>query len=83
MYVFPIEILYQSNPWQQVDSAIMYRNEKGCGQALQDSGFDRSELFFTTKIPPGSMGYTPTKRAVDSSLREAGQEYFDLYVSPQ
>lgn len=58
----------------------MYRNEKACGRALEMSGVDRSELFFTTKIPPGSMGYSPTKRAVDSSLREAGQEYFDLYV---
>lgn len=58
----------------------MYGNEKACGRALQNSGVDRSELFFTTKIPPGSMGYSQTKRAVDSSLREAGQEYYDLYV---
>lgn len=56
----------------------MYRNEKGCGRALATSGIDRSELFFTTKIPPGSMGYSRAKRAIDSSLREAGQEYFDL-----
>lgn len=26
------------------------------------------------------MGYERTKRAVDSSLRESGQEYFDLYA---
>jgi diketogulonate reductase-like aldo/keto reductase len=58
----------------------MYGNEKACGRALQSSGVDRSELFFTTKIPPGAMGYSQTKRAVASSLREAGQEYFDLYV---
>ena len=56
----------------------MYRNEKGCGQALHKSGIDRSDIFFTTKIPPGSMGYSGTKRAIDSSLREAAQEYFDL-----
>ena len=64
----------------QVDSAIMYRNEKGCGRAIQNSGLDRSEVFLTTKIPPESMGYEETKRAVDTSLRAAGQEYFDLYV---
>lgn len=58
----------------------MYGNEKACGRALQSSGVDRSELFFTTKIPPGAMGYSQTKRAVASSLREAEQEYFDLYV---
>jgi diketogulonate reductase-like aldo/keto reductase len=56
----------------------MYRNEKGCGRAIQNSGLDRSEIFLTTKIPPGSMGYEQTKRAVSSSLREVGQDYFDL-----
>ena len=58
----------------------MYRNEKGSGRAIQNSGLERSELFLTTKIPPGSMGYERSKRAIDSSLQEAGVEYFDLYA---
>lgn len=62
----------------QVDSAIMYNNEKPCGKAIDASGLDRSQIFFTTKIPPESMGYESTKRAIDSSLRTAAQEYFDL-----
>lgn len=63
---------------RQVDSAIMYRNEKGCGRAIQNSGLDRSQIFLTTKIPPESMGYDRTKRAINSSLQEAGVDYFDL-----
>ena len=63
---------------RQVDSAIMYRNEKPCGKAIQNSQLDRSEVFFTTKIPPESMGYESAKRAINSSLREAAQDYFDL-----
>ncbi|KAJ5105993.1 Aldo/keto reductase subgroup [Penicillium alfredii] len=66
--------------FRHVDSAIMYRNEKPCGQAIKNSGLERSELFFTTKIPPGSMGYERTRRSIDSSLREAAQEYFDLIL---
>ncbi|GAQ43718.1 hypothetical protein AtubIFM55763_008942 [Aspergillus tubingensis] len=66
--------------YRHVDSAIMYRNEKACGRAIANSGLPRSEIFFTTKIPPGSMGYDRTKRAIDSSLREAQQEYFDLIL---
>ena len=62
----------------QIDSAIMYRNEKPCGKAIQNSNLDRAQIFFTTKIPPGSMGYESTKRAINSSLREAAQDYFDL-----
>jgi len=56
----------------------MYRNEKGCGRAIQNSGLDRSDIFLTTKIPPESMGYEKATRAISSSLREGGQEYFDL-----
>jgi diketogulonate reductase-like aldo/keto reductase len=66
--------------FRHVDSAIMYRNEKPCGKAILNSGLDRSQIFFTTKIPPESMGYESTKRAINSSLREAAQEYFDLIL---
>lgn len=65
----------------QVDSAVMYRNEKACGQGIINSNIDRSELFFTTKVPPGSMGYERTKRQVEMSLREVELEYIDLFVS--
>lgn len=66
--------------YRHVDSAIMYRNEKACGRAINNSGLDRSEIFFTTKIPPGSMGYERTARAIDTSLKEAEQDYFDLIL---
>lgn len=66
--------------YRQVDSAVMYRNEKACGQAIKNSGIDRSELFFTTKVPPGSMGYDRTKRQVDVSVRETGLDYIDLVL---
>ncbi|BCS22003.1 aldo/keto reductase family protein [Aspergillus puulaauensis] len=66
--------------YRHVDSAIMYRNEKPCGRAIAASGIDRSEIFFTTKIPPGSMGYNATKRAIESSLKTAEQDYFDLVL---
>lgn len=58
----------------------MYRNEKACGRAIKNSGIERSQVFFTTKIPPESMGYQQTARAIDSSLLEAEQDYFDLYI---
>ncbi|KAL4784758.1 NADP-dependent oxidoreductase domain-containing protein [Aspergillus varians] len=63
-----------------VDSAIMYGNEKACGRAIASSGIDRSEIFLTTKVPPESMGYNATKLAVETSLKTAEQEYFDLVL---
>lgn len=56
----------------------MYGNEKPCGKAIQNSTLDRSQIFFTTKIPPESIGYESTKRAINSSLKTAAQDYFDL-----
>lgn len=56
----------------------MYGNEKGCGLAIQNSDLNRSDIFLTTKIPPGSMGYESTKRAITRSLKEADTDYFDL-----
>ncbi|KAJ5266872.1 hypothetical protein N7478_009680 [Penicillium angulare] len=66
--------------FRHVDSAIMYGNEKGCGAALNSSNLDRSEIFLTTKIPPGSMGYKSTKQAIARSLKDANTEYFDLIL---
>ncbi|KAJ5790092.1 uncharacterized protein N7518_007103 [Penicillium psychrosexuale] len=66
--------------FRHVDSAIMYHNEGPCGRAILNSKLDRSQVFFTTKIPPQSMGYESTKRAIDSSLKEAAQDYFDLIL---
>ncbi|KAL2008191.1 hypothetical protein VTN00DRAFT_8173 [Thermoascus crustaceus] len=66
--------------YRHVDSAKAYRNEKPCGQAIKNSGLDRSEIFFTTKIGPKTMGYEKAKEAIDGSLQEAGQEYFDLIL---
>ena len=62
----------------QVDSAIAYNNEVPCSQAIQKSGIPRSEVFFTTKIPPGMMGYEKTKSAIETSLKDAEQIYYDL-----
>lgn len=66
---------------QQIDSAVMYRNEKGCGLAIKDSGIDRSEIFYTTKILPSAMGHRRTAKQVDDCLRESELDYIDLFVT--
>ena len=58
----------------------MYKNEGPCAAAMAKSGIPRSELFFTTKVPPQSMGYEKTKEAIAATLKETGLDYIDLYV---
>lgn len=60
---------------------MMYRNEKGCGLAIKDSGIDRSEIFYTTKILPSAMGHRRTAKQVDDCLQESELDYIDLFVA--
>ncbi|KAI2636573.1 putative aldehyde reductase [Hypomontagnella submonticulosa] len=66
--------------YRHIDSAIAYRNEAGCCDAIRASKLPRSEVFFTTKIPPGLMTYEKTKKAVDWSLKTASIDYIDLML---
>lgn len=36
--------------YRSVDTAALYRNERGVGQAVRDCGIPRGELFVTTKV---------------------------------
>ncbi|KAL9628255.1 MAG: hypothetical protein Q9164_007345, partial [Protoblastenia rupestris] len=66
--------------YRHIDSARVYRNEQPCADAIRKSGIPRSEIFFTSKVPPRSMGYEATKAAIESSFTQTGLEYIDLYL---
>lgn len=42
--------------YRHIDTATMYGNEAEIGQAVADSGIDRSQVFITTKIRPSDAG---------------------------
>ncbi|KAL8957107.1 MAG: hypothetical protein Q9183_006147 [Haloplaca sp. 2 TL-2023] len=64
----------------QIDSARVYRNEGPCAEAIKKSGIPRSDIFFTSKIPPRSMGYEKAKASIQSSFSQTGLDYIDLYL---
>lgn len=66
--------------YRSIDTAAIYENEKGTGQAIGASEVDRSELFVTTKLWNKQHGYDATLRAFDASLDRLGLEYVDLYL---
>ena len=37
------------NGYRSIDTAAIYKNEEGVGQAIQESGIPREELFITSK----------------------------------
>jgi len=63
-----------------IDTARIYGNEDGVGEALRESGIPREDLFVTTKLWNDDQGYDRTLKACASSLDKLGLDYLDLYL---
>ncbi|HEY5221459.1 MAG TPA: aldo/keto reductase [Microbacteriaceae bacterium] len=66
--------------YRHIDTAALYRNERGVGAGIAASGVPRDELFVTTKVWNDDQGYDRTLRAFDVSLNRLGLERVDLYL---
>ncbi|MFE3324459.1 aldo/keto reductase [Streptomyces sp. NPDC059176] len=66
--------------YRSIDTAAIYANERGTGEAVAASGIPREELFVTTKLWNSEQGYDSTLRAFDASLTKLGLDYVDLYL---
>lgn len=62
--------------YRLVDTAAMYRNEQGVGEALRD----RPEVFVTTKLGNPDHGFDNALRAFDQSAKRLGRQSVDLYL---
>lgn len=63
--------------YRHIDTATLYRNERGVGAALARSGIPRAELFVTTKWQP--LTREPLVE-IDRSLDRLGLSAVDLYL---
>ena len=66
--------------YRHIDTAKIYGNEEGVGQAIAESGIDREELFITTKLWNSDQGTDSTLKAFDTSIGKLGLDYVDLYL---
>ncbi len=66
--------------YRLIDTAENYRNEDAVGQAIRDSGIDRSEVFITTKFNRQWHGIDGVRQAYESSLERLGVDYIDLLL---
>ncbi len=66
--------------YRSVDSAMIYGNEEGLGEAIAASGIPREELFITTKLWNDDQGYDSALRAFDASLERLRLDHVDLYL---
>jgi 2,5-diketo-D-gluconate reductase A len=70
-----LEIGYRS-----VDTAALYGNEGGVGQAVRESGLPREDLFITTKLWNDSHGYEDALRGGKDCLQRLNLDYIDLLL---
>jgi methylglyoxal/glyoxal reductase len=70
--------------YRSIDTAAIYGNEEGVGQAIQEAmteyGIKRDELFITSKVWNSDLGYESTIAAYETSLGKLGLDYLDLYL---
>jgi 2,5-diketo-D-gluconate reductase A len=66
--------------YRSVDTAAIYRNEEGVGEAIRSTDVPRGDLFITTKLWNDDQGYDTTLKAFDASLKRLGLDHVDLYL---
>jgi 2,5-diketo-D-gluconate reductase A len=66
--------------YRHLDTASVYKNEVGVGEAVRASLIRRSDIFITTKIWNDDQGTAKTKDACLASLKRLGLDYLDLVL---
>jgi diketogulonate reductase-like aldo/keto reductase len=66
--------------YRHIDTATRYDNEEQVGQAIQDSGIARKDIFLTTKVYKTEQGYEQTKQSFHDSLKRLQVDYVDLFL---
>lgn len=66
--------------YRHIDTAAIYGNEEGVGEAIRQSGVPREELFITTKLWNNAQQPDAARAAIRESLTKLGLDYVDLYL---
>jgi 2,5-diketo-D-gluconate reductase A len=66
--------------YRHIDTAEMYGNEKGVGEAVRASGLDRGDVFVTSKLNNGYHRPDDAREAFEGTLSDLGFDYVDLFL---
>jgi 2,5-diketo-D-gluconate reductase A len=66
--------------YRHIDTAEMYGNERGVGEAIRSSGIARDEVFVTSKLNNGFHRPDDARAAFERTLQELGFDYVDLFL---
>ena len=66
--------------YRHIDTAALYHNERGVGEAVRNSGVPRGEIYVTTKVWNDDIRTDRIEAAFEDSMRKLGLDYLDLYL---
>jgi 2,5-diketo-D-gluconate reductase A len=66
--------------YRHIDTAQMYGNEVGVGEAIRASGLPRDEIYVTSKLNNGYHRPDDARRAFDGTMAAIGTDYIDLFL---
>ncbi len=66
--------------YRHIDTAQMYGNEAGVGEALASSGLARDDYYVTTKLNNGNHRPDDVRRSFEESLGKLGLDRTDLFL---
>ena len=66
--------------YRHIDTAAIYKNEKGVGKAIKSSLIPRNELFITTKAWNDNQRNNTVMKGFEDSLELLQTDYVDLYL---
>ena len=66
--------------YRHIDTAQMYGNEAGVGQAVAESGLDRDEVFITSKLNNGNHARDRALASIEESLAALRTDHVDLFL---
>jgi len=69
--------------YRHIDTAAAYGNEREVGEAIDDSGLARDEVFIETKIWISDYGYGETLHGFEKSAAKLGVDHIDLLILHQ
>lgn len=66
--------------YRSIDTATIYGNEPGVGNAIKESNIPREEIFITAKLWATVLNEKTVLKAFDKSRKNLETDYIDLYL---
>jgi 2,5-diketo-D-gluconate reductase A len=66
--------------YRHIDTAEMYRNERGVGEAVRASGLSRDQIYITSKLSNACHHPDDARKAFEHTLEALGSDYVDLFL---